>query len=450
LVRQIDKSDLVSWFFPEDRLRNLVGLEIECGLVRPDTGRSVSYEEPFGSKDLLERLLSDTGSVPVYEGADLIGLQLPDRSTLTLEMAGAIEYSSRPVTNISEAVSLAKQTLVEVARVAERLGLRLLTGGMLPFDSADQIKWAPKPRTKVMRRYFEDLGEAGSRGDQVMGLTLSTQVNLDALTAAEYLEKLRVTMAVSPFVAALFAGTPGLRDDQTSVASQRMLFWRRIDPVRCQDLSQKVFGVDSIEELVDVLTSIPMIYRRAGGAILRASDEPFGRVLADGFEDGSPPSMADWESHLRQVWPTVRPRRTLETRLPDGPAWMNVDALAALWVGLVEEQETRRRVLDVVGGFSSAALDAIAVDVAAAGVDGLSDPVREVCVELLGLAKEGLGARVQRGIESPSIVSAIDRIQGPAAEGRTMAVGLLDLWNGPWQRQPARYVSAMAVPTEGF
>ncbi|MGH3836670.1 MAG: glutamate-cysteine ligase family protein, partial [Pseudonocardiaceae bacterium] len=236
--RPLDLDDLVAWFFPVKK-RRLIGVEIEYGLVRPESGSSVGYDEPSGGSALLRELLETIGGDPIVEGSAVVGLILEDKSTLTLEMSGAIEYSSRPEQSLTECLVLAKRRLVDVARVAERMGIRLLSGGYLPFDTPQSIRWVPKPRTEIMRRHFNRLGEAGRYGDQVMGLTLSTQVSLDALSPAEYLEKLRTLTAVSPFVAALLVNTPSLAASAVREMSVRMNYWRRIDPARCQNLTSR-------------------------------------------------------------------------------------------------------------------------------------------------------------------------------------------------------------------
>jgi glutamate--cysteine ligase len=441
----LELSDLVRWFFPDADRRRLVGLEIEYGLVRPETGESVGYEEAFGVEALLKELLNVLGGDPIMEGRSLVGLTLLDKSTLTLEMGGAIEYSSYPQASLTDSLLLAKRRLTEVARVAEHLQIRILTGGLLPFDSPEKIRWAPKPRTAIMRRHFRRLGDKGLFGDSVMGLTLSTQVSLDALTPAEYLDKLKALIAVSPFIAALLLNAPSLRGSGCE-GSLRMLYWRRIDPARCQDLTDRVLAVGSIEELATVLISLPMIYRRREHTFLPGPRYPFRDILKRGFQDGSLPRISDWECHLAQLWPAVRPRRTLETRLPDGQAWRHLESLPALFIGLVEEPYIRQRALDLVGGLPPDVLDSIAIEAASNGLCGLPAPVQEMGLELIDLAREGLASRVARGIEAQTLLQSVEPIREVAITGQTFAGRLLEMWNGKWNKSPQRYVEAMSVP----
>jgi glutamate--cysteine ligase len=426
----------------------LIGLEIECGLVRPESGLSVGYDEPSGGRALLRELLESIGGDPLVEGSAVVGLILEDKSTLTLEMGGAIEYSSPPEQTLTECLVMARRRLVDVARVAERLRIRLLSGGYLPFDTARSIGWVPKPRTEIMRRHFDRLGEAGRFGDQVMGLTLSTQVTVDALSPAEYLDKLRTLVAVSPFVAALLVNTPALAESAQQEMSVRMNYWRQIDPARCQDLTSRMFAAESMQELTSEFASVPMIYRQVGRSYLPAPDYPFRDVLERGFHDGALPTMSDWAVHLSQLWPTVRARRTLETRLPDGQSWEHLEALPALFVGLVEEASIRRRVGEVIRELSADKLDVITTQAARSGFGGLPEPAQEIGVEILRLAYEGLAARVANGLETSALLGSVEPIFEIAASGRTFAGEVLEMWTGSWGGSEEKYVDAMSVPTD--
>ena len=443
----LDLDDLVAWFFPV-KTRRLIGVEIEYGLVRSESGSAVGYDEPSGGSALLRELLETIGGDPIVEGSAVVGLTLEDKSTLTLEMGGAIEYSSRPELSLTECLVLAKRRLVDVARVAERMGIRLLSGGYLPFDTAQSIKWVPKPRAGIMRRYFNNLGEVGSFGEHVMGLTLSTQVSVDALSPAEYLDKLRTLTTVSPFVAAFLVNTPSLAVSAEREFSVRMNRWRKVDPARCQNLTTRMFAVKSMQELVFEFASLPMIYQKIGDFFSPAPGCSFRDALRRGFHDSSFPTVSDWEVHLSQLWPSVRARQTLETRLPDGQSWEHLEGLPALFVGLAEDASIRSRVGELVGELSAGQLDVMTARAAGSGFGGLSVPAQEIGVEILRLAHVGLATRVQNGLEAPALLESIEPIREIATSGRTFADSILEMWNSKWERNAERYVDAMSVPTD--
>lgn len=443
-------SDLVDWFTPDGTRPRRYGVEVECGLVRPDSGVSVTYEGERGCRAVLEGILNQVGGVPMIEGTSVIGVEFPDEgSAFTLEMGGAIEFSSGPTTSLTEAVEQARCRLTQAAQIAHRLGIAVLAGSYLPFESMADVKWAPKPRTKIMRRHFGRLGDDGSMADAVMGLTLSVQVSLDASTEREYLEKLRTLLMASPFLAALLVHSPELTGAaDRGVDSMRMTCWQRIDPSRCQGLSRRLLGVESIGELVELLASLPMIYRPVErGRYVAAPAVPFADLMSRGFPGGSYPTIDDWKSHLGQIWPSVRPRRTLETRLPDGQVWQDVATVPAMFVGLTEDASVRRAVLDLLGSVDGAVLDSITVRAAAQGVQGMSPMNREVAAELVRLAHEGLLARIATGVEKATIRDALAPLQEVVSTGVTPAEKIRKNWSGVWKRNPAAYVNHMAVPT---
>jgi glutamate--cysteine ligase len=195
------------------------------------------------------------------------------------------------------------------------------------------------------------------------------------------------------------------------------------------------------------LASRCMIYRHVNGTYVPGPRLPFGKLLESGFDDGVRVSIADWETHLRQVWPAVRPRQTLETRLPDGQQWSSIAVIPALFVGLVEEAPIRSKVLSLLGQFSASDLDAVVVAGSRYGWAGLSGETKDLIRELLVAASDGLATRVSDGVEPGDLPIALDPVLEVAESGVSIADNLADLWNGRCNRDPVRYVSALAVPT---
>ena len=142
------------------------------------------------------------------DGPHLVGIDLPSGGQFSLETGGALEFSSAPCESVGAAIQTALVALRKAAGIADRLGVALLSGSMLPFTPVDKVPWIPKPRVGVMRRYFRTLGEAGSCADGVMGLVLSTQTSFDYVSPRDLIAKLRLHVAASPVAAALFVNSP--------------------------------------------------------------------------------------------------------------------------------------------------------------------------------------------------------------------------------------------------
>jgi glutamate--cysteine ligase len=306
----------------------------------------------------------------------------------------------------------------------------------------------PKPRVAVMREFFGGLGDPGSGGPTVMSLTLSTQTTLDYTSIADLSEKLRMLVAVSPVVSALFVNSPLAGGVVTGLPSRRSQVWLKTDPTRCGVLRPALRDEMALEDFVDWALSIPMVYRRApGGGSQSAGDRPFGEVLAEGFPDGTMPTWDDWVSHLDQLWTDVRVRRTLELRAPDGPPYPYIPAVPAMWVGLAYHRPSRIAAWELMRGFSAEDLERTVREIPTKGlavtVGGV--PARELGRELLRLAREGLAARVGAGLEPADVSAYLDPVQEVVDTGITFADQVVRRWEGEFGRDPARYVAAYRV-----
>jgi glutamate--cysteine ligase len=446
-VPTLVRNDLVRVFEPRSGAVELVGLELEYGLVDPQTGRSVGYAEPAGSRAVLEAVAAEFNATPIMDGPYLVGVRLPSGAEFTLEMGGALEYSSTPLVGLAEAVQIARSDVERAARVAEPLGVALLSGGMLPFTPMTDVPWIPKPRVQIMRDFFATLGEDGSWSDGVMGLTLSAQTSFDYLSQVDLIEKLRVMVAAAPIISALFVNSPLENGADTRVLSRRMQFWQKIDPSRCGVLSFALRDGATAMDIVDWALNLPMIYRAKGGRHVLAPRRTFAELMRDGFGDGTWPIYSDWVSHLSQVWPQVRVRGTLEMRGPDGVAWPHFPASAAIWVGLVYNADVRRAVLDCLANLTAEQLRSATVDIAIKGLAASVGPhlVQDLARELLRLARRGLTARVDSGHEPRHVLNFLDPLDEVAETGRTFADQCLGRWENDFDRKPAAYVRAYQV-----
>ncbi|MFC0533158.1 glutamate-cysteine ligase family protein [Phytohabitans kaempferiae] len=440
--------DLAQLFVPAAEER--IGIEVECGLVDETTGLSAPYEGPRGSRLLFERAVRELGAEPVTEGGALVGAGLAHGAQLSLELGGAIEYSSPPYQSLSALVATARRDLRAIAGLAARGGLALLPGGLVPFTPPERIPWAPKPRIDIMRRYFRDLGPAAAHAESVMGLTLSTQTTVDYLSPEDFREKLALLVKVAPIAAALFVNSPIEEGRPTGVLSRRMQMWGYVDPSRCGVLGFAAGPDVSVADVVEWAGALPMIYRSSSAGYVPAPRRPFRELVAHGFGDGTAPGPDDWRAHLSQVWPQVRARHTLEMRAFDGLPWEALAAAPAFCVGLAYDGPARRAALALLDGVSAADLVQASEDVAVKGLDAMvgDRSVGATAEALLGLARQGLRARVGAGRERPDAVHLLDPLDEVVRTGVTFAERTLAQWTGPIRERPAALVAASRVPVE--
>lgn len=447
----LTRERLTETFTPAPGRTELVGIEVESGLVGDVTGESISYHGKRGAATLLGTLASELHGEPVSVGPHIIGVQLPSGAMFSLETGGALEYMSVPRVSLVDVINDTRNDLLQAAAVASTFDVAVLSGALLPFTRTQDIPWIPKPRVEVMRNYFKRLGEAGKYADAVMGVTLSTQTSLDYLSENDLMEKLRLHIPASPIVSALFVDSPISSYVHHRMQSLRMHYWTRFDPRRCGVLGFMLRDGASLDDLIDWATGLPMIYRSVGGSHVEAPDRPFGELMRYGFGDGTWPTLADWELHLSQVWPHVRVRRTLELRASDGLPWPYFSASPAVWVGLTYDRETRHAASVLVSDLTPRLLERSVDEIVTNGLDAAVGPhlVRELASELLRLSRQGLMARVASGIEHAEILAYLDPLDEVCASGVTFATQCFAHWSRSLNRDPKDYVARYRLPVDG-
>jgi glutamate--cysteine ligase len=447
----LSREDLASPFSRRAGVTERVSVEVESGLVDPATGRSIAYAGPVSGSAILERLLAERGE-PIVDGGYLTGVRRPDASQFTLELGGSLEYASPPCDSLTELVEVTRDAMALAAEVARGLGVAVLAGAILPFDPMAEVNWIPKPRVQIMRHYFASLGDPGSFADAVMGLTLSTQATVDYLDEQDLVSKLRMLAAVSPVAVALFANSPLEAGSVTGVLSRRTQFWEKIDPRRSGVPPFAVSGGRRIEDLVDWLLTVPMVYRCRDGRYEEAPHCPVGDLLGgevsgDGSAGRSGLTMDDWISHGSQVWPHVRVRSTMELRAPDGPPYQHMPSVPAFWTGLTYHPPSRDAAFLRLGTRTLGEYQQLTRDAAVHGLNARlgAEPLGEIACDLVRLAREGLRARVDAGLEDRRVLAYLDPLDDVVASGKTFAQRCLERWEGDLDRKPARYVQAYRV-----
>ncbi|HEV7707078.1 MAG TPA: glutamate-cysteine ligase family protein [Asanoa sp.] len=423
----------------------LVGVEVEHGLVDPATGLCVPYP---AARRLLKAFVDEFDGAHFFDGEFPVGVDLPDGASLSLETGGALEYASAPHATLSATVEQTRSDLQRAARVAAGHGIALLSGGNIPFAARADISWIPKPRVDIMRRYFRSLGADGAYADEVMGLTLSTQTSLDYVSEADLLEKLRLHVLAAPAVSALFVNSPIAEGVETGALSRRMQYWRQFEPGRCGVIAAGSRAGCTVSDLVDWAAQLPMIYRSAGGTHVPAPAVPFAAVVDEGFGDGTWPTLDDWALHLSQTWPHVRVRRTIEARACDGLPWPFFAAAPAMWVGLTYDAQARRAAIALLESLTADQLERATDEVAAKGLAAAIGPFSacDLARELLRLARGGLAARVAAGTEPPGVLSYLDPLERICDSFQTMAEQTLSRWQGGLAGSPQAYVAEFRVP----
>jgi glutamate--cysteine ligase len=206
----------------------------------------------------------------------------------------------------------------------------------------------------------------------------------------------------------------------------------------------------SATDVVEWGSALPMIYRRVGAGYVPGPARPFRELVEHGFGDGTTPDLDDWRDHLSQVWPQVRARHTLEMRAFDGLPWEAFAAAPAFCVGLAYHPPARRAALALLDGLTAADLAQASEDVAVKGLDAMvgDRSVGATAEALLGIARQGLRARVDAGWERLGTEHLLDPLDDVVRSGVTFAERAVSEWIGPQRERPAALVAAGRVPID--
>jgi len=415
-----DRSQLVDWIRAGEkpRARHRIGIETEKLGVLSDTGEAPPLDGPRSTGELLRKLASEHGTLLVENGTP-IGV---DRHgyTLALEPGGQLELSGTPTYSVSEAAGEIESHLARVKALSEPLGLAFLATGYRPFGDRARVPWLPRGRYALMKARL-----GGVLAHDMMQLTASVQANFDFEDEADLARKVSTATAISPIVSALAANSP-LKDGVPSgEKSFRYRLWRDVDAHRCGLLRFMFEPGFTYDRYVDWAVQVPLLFVRRGGGYVDSRGRTFADLLRDGF-DGTPATEADFMDLLSTLFPEIRVKRVLEVRGADAVDTPLTLAIAALWLGLLYDDESLRAARDLVR-VDFETLLAFQADVAREALDTTLAGTRTIDLarELVRLADLGLRRRFEAG------AGADDRrflapLHDIATTGRTRADALLD------------------------
>ncbi len=384
-----------------------IGVEHEKLGVLAD-GRAPDY-------DVIRRLLeamAARGWKRVEEHGHLIALSRPTCGTITLEPGGQVEHSGAPWPTALQAVRDNDKHVDELLPLAAELGITFLGLGFRPFGTLDDVPWMPKGRYRVMRAY---LPTRGSMAHEMMKRTTTVQANLDYESEDDAMDKLRVAMGLSSLVTSLFAASPIVDGKASGFQSWRARAWLDTDPDRCGLLPFTLRPEARFRDYAEWALDVPMFFVYRDGEYRPVGGMTFRRFVREGWQ-GERATLTDWELHLSTLFPEARLKTFIEVRQADATSREMVRALPALWRGVLYDDEARGAAWQLVADWPLDERLRVWRETPRAGLHGSAHgrPMRELCRELVAIARAGLG-RLNGGVE---LLEPLERI---VATGRTLA-----------------------------
>jgi glutamate--cysteine ligase len=378
-----------------------------------------------------------TGWEPIMDRDAIIGLfDSKGGGAISLEPGGQFELSGAPVESIHETASELRTHMDHTLALGDELGIGFLGIGMSPLWTRAETPVMPKGRYGIMTRYMPKVGKLGL---DMMYRTSTVQVNLDFSSESDMVKKLRVSLALQPLATALFANSPFTEGKPNGNLSQRSAIWLDTDKDRTGMMPFAFESGMGFERYVEWALDVPMYFVKRGNEYIDVAGTRFRDLLAGKHPNlpGERATLADWVNHLSTLFPEVRLKRYLEMRGADaGPIEM-LNALPALWVGLLYDDTALDAAWDVVKGWTEEERQEIRRFVPK---DALNTRVRrhklnDVAREVLRIAEHGLKQRNRKNADRRDETIFLAPLQKIVETGKTQAEELLALYNTEWDKK---------------
>lgn len=377
----------------EDALR--IGVEAEkFGFILPEC-TPVPYEGPRSVLTLLQRFL-DRGFVEQREkaGGPVIALTR-DRASITLEPGAQLELSGAPLDDLHAANAELEQHYAEVSELSADLGIAWSSIGFHPTAKASELPWVPKLRYSVMREYLPTLGSGAL---DMMQRTATVQANLDYVSEADAMRKLRIMLRLSPLVHAMSTHSPLREGKLVENNSLRGDVWMRMDKSR-SGLVERLWTDREFKygDYIEWALDAGMFLFKRHDEVVANTGQSFRDFLRRGFQ-GHRATMSDWKLHLNTLFPEVRLKNTLEARSADAQPLDTLMAIPALWVGIMYDDDALKRAEALANRFGLADMEAARTSLISLGLRArfAGCEMADVAAELLEIARHGLERRQRR------------------------------------------------------
>ena len=405
-----------------------IGAEHEKHLFHKGPLRTVPYEGEDGVRALLEGIRQRTGWHYFYDRDNPIGLRnLTPVGGISLEPGGQFELSGAPHENMHQVAAELSSHLEDCRAVGGPLNIHFLSLGTTPVWSVADMPRMPKSRYGIMTPYMDKVGTLGT---SMMYRSATVQANLDFSDEADMVKKLRVSVALQPIVTALFANSPFLDGKPSGYLSFRSLIWLNTDRARTGMLPfafEQGFG---FERYADHALDVPMYFVIRNKEYVNVAGESFRAFLEGKLPQlpGEKPTKKDWEDHLSTLFPEVRLKQFLEMRGADMGGEAHVNALPALWVGLLYDDQALDAAWEHVKQWSVEEMAALrnAVPRTALKTEFRKCPLSDVAASMVANAREGLK---RRGLGEEVFLAPLEET---LELGKTQAERWLDRYHNEW------------------
>ncbi len=343
--------------------------------------------------------------------------------SISLEPAGQFEFSSIPAKDIHELNRHLEEYFTELLPILNKNEIGMFFLGFNPKNDAATLPLMPKERYKIMNSYMP---KVGSEGIKMMRQTCTLQSNLDFSNESDLKKKMRVSMALQPLIAAMFANSPLEAAKKSSDLTRRVRVWHDTDNARSGILDFVINGEFTIEKYVDYAIMIPMYCLYRNLEYIEIPHITFKEYMTGKYKfPGITPTIEDFAFHLSTLFPDVRLKTYLETRLADCPDADYLLTLPALFTGLLYDDNALENAYNLISKWTYSDLKTLRYEVITKALNAEIRQVKllNIARELLEIAKAGLQGRK---LGEEIYLNPLDNL---LKSGKTLAEQKLDLFD---------------------
>lgn len=422
----IDRPALLEWFrsacVPSGELSGSVRWQKEA--VHRDGGR-VGFSERGGIEEILRRLVEVHGWQPDPPGGagPLLALRRGGER-ISLLLGGQIELETSPCATLAELERQMRRHLGEIQDVTRGWDVVFTETGFSPFARLAEVETVPDQRLRLVERWLDRRSRLSSpllRGGAAM------VVSLPFRSEADCARRLAVAVVLGPIVMALAATSPLANGRPSGFRCFRARCWQGTCAQRLGPLWEMVKEGFTFERWLGWLLGLPVACVPSAGGWVEGPGVSFGRWMDEGIF-GRRPGLDDFLLHLDTILPEVRVGRRLELRGADNGPLASCLGLAALWKGLLNDEEAQEEASGVAAAIP---LDRVPEVQDLAIESGLSGrfggrSLRAWAGYLLEIASSGLGRQAPDG---PAEVAYLAPLVDLARSGEEEAARTLARWD---------------------
>jgi len=411
-----------------------IGFEFEKLAVNSSNFQAVPY---FGEKSIsefLQRFKLYDKTEELYSDGNLLGLRGMSK-IISLEPGCQTEISTNPYKKISDIAAEIQEHNFKTAIIGEEFGIKWIGYGIQPISTYEDIKIIPKKRYEIMTEY---LPKRGSKALVMMRETAGMQTSIDYSSEEDAMLKLKVALAISPILTAMFSNSPIRVGKDTGYKSFRASSWLKTDENRCGLISKKIFEEGfGFADYTDYLLDVPMFCIERNDETHKATHLTFRKFIKNGL-DGYLADSHDWELHVTTVFPEARLKNFIEVRNCDSQKSNMILAFPTLIKGIFYDKSALNQVWDLVNKLKWAQIQTLRTEVPKLGMKTVVNKIKisDLAKEILAISELSL----LKSENTAQEVRYLDKLKEYTKQGISPADVILQNWNGIWDKKVSKLV----------